>query len=95
MKKQFRLYDIYRYAAMGIQSNIKGIHSYECNKTATTIVVRFSNPVDPEDDRISINRFCNNEQELRELVTEVNKRLNNCHTPGPKKAPYKQIRMQL
>lgn len=79
MKKQFRLYDLYRYAATGQQSQIRGIHSYECNVDATTIIVRF-NPDGSE----NIIRFASNEGERKAIVTEVNKRLNNCRKPGRK-----------
>lgn len=79
MKKQFRLYDLYRYAATGQQSQIRGIHSYECNAEATTITVRF-NP----DGSNSIIRFASDEGERKAIVTEVNKRLNNCQKPGRK-----------
>lgn len=42
-KKQFRLYDIYRYATTGIESKIKGIHSYEVNRDATIMhIARFT-----------------------------------------------------
>lgn len=97
MKKQFRLYDLYRYAATGEQSKIKGIHSYECNATATTITIRFTNQYDLDDDKLSIIRFADTEKERREVVREVNKRLNNCDTPGPKKNQlrYKQMCIQF
>lgn len=84
MKKQFRLYDIYRCAAIGERSNIQGIANYECDVTATHITVRFDNG------HHFVKSFCSNEQELRELVKDVNKRLNNCARPGPKKGNYKR-----
>lgn len=77
-KKQFRLYDIYRYAATGIESNIHGIHSYEVNRDATVMTVRFG---DYEHSKIY---FASNEQELKDIVRSVNKRLGNCDTPGPR-----------
>lgn len=77
-KKQFRLYDIYRYAATGKASEIQGIHSYEVNEKATVIAVCFG---DAEHQKMY---FANNERELKEIVRSVNKRLGNCATPGPK-----------
>ena len=83
IKKQFRLYDIYRYAATGMMSEIEGIHSYECNRDATAITVRFGTYA------ASKFWFPKNEDELREVVREVNRRLNNCQKPG-KKSGYKR-----
>lgn len=48
MKKQFRLYDIYRYLSVGKQSQIKGIKEYKAtkfNSGAITIDVDFVNGV--------------------------------------------------
>ena len=78
MKKQFRLYDLYRFATIGAQSKIKGITSYECNTTATTIVVHFDSTGE------NILRFANDEKERKLIVTEINKKLNNCQKPGRK-----------
>jgi hypothetical protein len=78
VKRQFRLYDIYRYAATGIASRIEGIHSYEVNRTATTMTVRFGEYA------CSKIYFADNEDELREIVRSINKRLGNCEIPGPK-----------
>lgn len=79
VKKQFRLYDVYRYAATGIESKIEGIHSYECNKDATTLTVRFGEYA------VSKFWFPRDEKELRDVIREVNKRLNNCAKPGKKR----------
>ena len=84
-KKQFRLYDIYRYAATGIESKIKGIHSYEGNRDATVMTVRFG---DYEHSKIY---FANNEAELKDIVRSVNKRLGNCDTTGPRACASKQL----
>lgn len=77
-KKQFRLYDIYRYAVTGKESHINGLHGYEVNEDATLVAVRFTSFDD------SKFFYANNEDELREIVREVNKRLNNCEKPGRK-----------
>lgn len=66
-KKQFRLYDIYRYAATGVESKIKGVHSYEVNRDATVMTVRFG---DYEHSKIY---FASNEAELKDIVRSVNK----------------------
>ena len=81
VKKQFRLYDVYRYAATGEQSKIEGIDSYECNRDATTLVVRYPNCG-------GVNFFPRNEKELKEVIRSVNKTLGNCSTPGPKVRRY-------
>lgn len=84
-KKQFRLYDIYRYAATGIMSNIAGIVSYECNDDASTIVVRFEDCTGEFRKGVAKNYFSKNEFELKQIIKEVNKRLGNCMTPGPRR----------
>ena len=87
-KKQFRLYDIYRYAATGIESKIKGIHSYEVNRDATAMTICFS------DEYIKVY-FASNEAELKDIVRSVNKRLGNCYTPGPRARVGRQLRMKM
>lgn len=89
-KKQFRLYDIYRYAATGVESKIKGIHSYEVNRDATVMTVRFGDMPD-----YSKIYFASNEAELKDIVRSVNKRLGNCDTPGPRACVGKQLRMKI
>ena len=77
-KKQFRLYDIYRCAATGYTSEIAGIESYEVNKDASTINIIFKHE--------SINQvyFCSNEEERKDLIKSINKKLGNCQKPGKK-----------
>lgn len=77
-KSQFRLYDIYRYAATGVESRIRGIYSYEVNRDATLVSICF------DDAKTSKFYFPRNEKELKDIVKEVNKRLGNCDKPGPK-----------
>ena len=81
VKKQFRLYDVYRYAATGEQSNIQGIDSYECNKDATTLVIRYEGCG-------GVNFFPRTEKELKEVIRSINKTLGNCDIPGPKVRRY-------
>lgn len=81
-KKQFRLYDIYRYATLGKMSRIYGIHSYECNTNASTIVVRFEDTTGEYKNGLACNYFANDEDDLKEIVRSVNKRLGNCRKPG-------------
>ena len=76
VKKQFRLYDIYRYAATGEMSQIEGIHSYEVNRDATMMTVRYNVF------ECSQIYFAKNEKELKDIVRYVNKRLGNCSIPG-------------
>lgn len=79
-KKQFRLFDLYRYASTGEQSNIFGVESYECNDDCTTIVVRYMPSLGG-----SCNYFCVNEFERKQIVKTINERLGNCRKPGKKK----------
>jgi hypothetical protein len=87
-KKQFRLYDIYRYAATGEMSNIIGILDYECNVTATTLTVRFEDHTGQFKHGVSCNYFAKNEFELKQIVKEINQRLGNCLKPGRRKRRY-------
>lgn len=88
-KKQFRLYDIYRYAATGIESKIYGITSYECDETASKLVVRFDDHTGEYPQGLAKNYFSNSEYELRQIIKEINQRLGNCIKPGRKKRRYK------
>lgn len=87
-KKQFRLYDIYRYLATGEQSKIQGIWMYDCNKDASVIVIRYG---ESWEDNIPVNYFSRNEKDLKEVIRIINRRLNNCHTPGPKRSRTKRM----
>ena len=78
MKKQFRLYDVYRFAASGNISSIRGIKSYEVTKDATALSVTFDNGY-------TINRFAKIEDDLKAIIKEVNKILGNCRKPGKRK----------
>lgn len=75
-KKQFRLYDIYRYAATNEPSHIKGIARYTVNADATQINVWFNDDAAPQ------NYVAGNEQDRKDIIRAVNKVLNNCNTPG-------------
>lgn len=87
-KKQFRLYDIYRYAATGTESKIKGIYGYEVNRDATAMTIRF-------DDKYTKVYFASNEAELKDIVRSVNKILGNCDTPGPRASVGRRLRMKI
>lgn len=78
-KKQFRLFDIYRYLALGEESNIKGIKSYVVTKSGCIQIQFHDNIIVP-----TSTFFYNNEKELHEIVKQVNKALNNCDKPGKK-----------
>lgn len=75
VKKQFRLYDIYRYIVTGEESNIMGLTSYTSNRDASVIAVEF-------EPKCSRTYFAHNEHELKEVIKEVNKRLGTCAKPG-------------
>lgn len=84
-KKQFRLFDVYRYAVTAEESKIKGIVSYECSKDAISIVVCYEDYTGRFPDGMRCNYFAENEFELKQVIKEVNKRLGNCIKPGPRR----------
>jgi hypothetical protein len=91
-KKQFRLYDVYRCATTGQESNIYGIHKSGVSSDGMTVSVRYTEKDAP------VCYFADNEKELKGVVREINKRLNNCHKPGRKSrqnGSYKQMRFKL
>lgn len=81
LKKQFRLYDIYRYIALkyGEMRNanyipfVRGIEDFYCDSKMTIIQVNGHTYTVEE-----------GEEGLREIVKAVNKQLGNCHKPGPR-----------
>ena len=79
-KRQFRLFDVYRYIATLEQSHIKGIRSYYASKLSLHVIY----------DNDSLNTYDNgtffysNESELKNAVKTINKLLGNCHKPGKK-----------
>lgn len=79
-KKQFRLFDVYRYIATGQQSHIKGISLY----SASTCTLRISY----DNDSLNIygydDFFYKNENDLKKAIKIINKLLGNCHKPGKK-----------
>lgn len=79
-KKQFRLYDIYRYIVTKEMSHIEGIDQYEVNNDASVIKVEYGFLV--------ITYIAHNEDELKDVVREINKHLGNCSKPGKK--PYRK-----
>lgn len=81
-KKQFRLYDIYRCAATGLTSNINGILEYSVTDDARVIFIMFEDVTGQLKHGIAERFKANTEDELKEVVTEVNKRLGNCRRPG-------------
>lgn len=89
MKKQFRLYDIYRCAVTGEQSSIKGIREYQVRQDedkALCIDVTIDTPGSRCPAQwASIVSLPKDEELLRRFIKELNKRLSNCKRPGPKK----------
>lgn len=85
MKKQFRLYDIYRNVAIGYKSDIKGIRNYDVivYDTIDYIDVRVMFD-DYEIFKDLITMDVDVEAKLKEFVKQVNKKLKNCKKPGPK-----------
>ena len=85
MKKQFRLYDIYRSASLGRQSAIQGVRDYtaefDYKIKQAKVSVTFYN-YEMFEDLITIDVEA--EAKLKEFVKRVNKKLKNCKKPGPK-----------
>ena len=87
VKKQFRLFDVYRYLATGYMSTIQGLPEYHAsigydnnkNYGELYITVEFIN-------HTSKYMWCNihDEDKLKEFIYQVNKRLSNCRKPGKK-----------
>ena len=85
MKKQFRLYDIYRNASLDKQSAIQGVREYTAEfddkfKQAKVSVTFYD--YEMFEDLITID--VETEAKLKEFVKRVNKKLKNCKKPGPK-----------
>lgn len=80
LKKQFRLFDIYRFAATGIKDQIKGIVSYSVSVDATYIAITFA------DTKSVTSYYASTEEELKGVVRDVNKRLKNCRKPGKRRS---------
>lgn len=79
-KRQFRLFDVYRYIATLEQSHIKGIRSYCASKMYLQVIY--------DNDNVNTYSngtfFYNNEKELKDAVKTINKALGNCHKPEKK-----------
>lgn len=79
-KRQFRLFDVYRYIATLRQSHIKGIRFYYASKLSLQVYY----------DNDSLNTYDNtmffykDESDLKNAVKTINKLLGNCHKPGKK-----------
>ena len=93
MKKQFRLYDIYRNASLDKQSAIQGVREYsakinhfeqifEINHFEQIYVSVTFYDYEMFEDLITIDVEA--EAKLKEFVKRVNKKLKNCKKPGPK-----------
>lgn len=75
-KKQFRLYDIYRLNSIHEMSHIEGIEWYQVTNHCSTISVRYV------DATFTRHYVAHNEEELKDVVSMINKNLGNCHKPG-------------
>lgn len=85
MKKQFRLYDIYRNASLDKQSAIQGVREYTTEfdykfKQAKVSVTFYDYEMFEDLITIAVEA----EAKLKEFVKRVNKKLKNCKKPGPK-----------
>lgn len=66
VKKQFRLFDLYRLAAAGLKSSISGIEDYDVNKDVSTITVTYYS----KGQKIY---FAKDELELKGVIKQINK----------------------
>ena len=85
MKKQFRLYDIYRNASLDKQSAIQGVREYTAEFDDKFKQIKVSvtfYDYEMFEDLITIDVEA--ETKLKEFVKRVNKKLKNCKKPGPK-----------
>lgn len=86
VKKQFRLYDIYRYLSTEHFDNIKGISSFYCIKKDNTFTIHIYYV---NKSLTALEGFASyttmTEVGLRNIVKEVNKMLGNCRKPGKKR----------
>lgn len=89
IKKQFRLYDIYRCATMSEMSEIEGITSYKVDSIASTIYITY------DGGDITETHYAASESDLKKIVRHVNHRLGNCFKPGVKKGTRRRVRPQL
>ena len=87
-KKQFRLYDIYRYMALKEVSLIRGLDTYTISDDMSKFTVIFENG-------FIATHYCGNEKDLKEIVKWVNKHLNNCNIPGRKHYNGKQVKFKI
>lgn len=80
-KKQYRLFDIYRYISTGEKSKIMGISDYTARdgiiQTVCVDTTDFVTDVSDIDGTIS-------EDAVRAHIKIVNAHLRNCKRPGPK-----------
>lgn len=79
IKKQFRLYDVYRNIVSRKSDKIQGIAYYEVIKTGVGFECHVT-----YDDWITVPYYASDEDELKKQITEINKRLNTCKKPGRK-----------
>ena len=84
MKKQFRLYDVYRTATMRQYSNIAGIREYEATITDDNFVNLTIIFYSYEQWQDSFPRTLRGEEKLKAFIRSVNRKLKNCRKPGPR-----------
>lgn len=81
-KKQYRLFDIYRYISTGTKSKIMGIADYRGvgSILTTTCVDKFVVNTDVSDIDGTVS-----EDAIKAHIKQVNAHLRNCKKPGPRK----------
>lgn len=81
-KKQYRLFDIYRYISTGTKSKIMGIADYHAvhGILTTTCVDKFVVNTDITDIEGTLS-----EDAIKTHIRNVNAHLRNCKKPGPRK----------
>lgn len=74
-KKQFRLYDIYRYVATKRMSDIMGVKWYTVSEDGYEIYMKLTSGKD-------LHYVAHNEHRRKDVVREINRILGNTKKPG-------------
>lgn len=66
IKKQFRLFDLYRYATLGLKSQFEDIEDYDCNSDVSVITITFYGTGQRR-------YFAKDENEIKDIIKQINK----------------------
>lgn len=80
-KRQYRLFDIYRYISTGKKSKIMGIKDYTIEQEVLTTICINDWPIVTD---ITDADGATSEEAIKIHIKNVNRLLRNCKRPGPK-----------